>query len=152
MAKKSSKRLQGCRARTGARAPASRLRTLFQTVKSVLTRAFAAETPSCLEKLDLRYVKLSELERAAEPLLREWQELKVAVMPIATVLDYLRFPLPEREVRILTYMLSQGEAMSIAIPLDVDPSRTKPCEGNRVVILASDRVLTRLAATLYSWF
>ncbi len=150
MEKTNSKRSQGCRARTGAKAPASRLRTLFQTMRSKLSQVFATGTPSCPGELDLRYVKLSELECPAEPLLREWQGLKVAVMPIVTVLDYLRFPLPEREVRLLTYMLSRGEPTSIAIPLDGDPARTQSCKGSRVVILASDQVLMCLAATLYS--
>lgn len=150
MEKTNSRRPQVATVRTGAKAPASRLHTLFQTVRKALSQVFASETTSSPLELDLRYVKLSELERAAEPLLREWQGQKIAAMPLSWLPRYLEYPLPEKEVRLLTHIMLQDEVTSIAIPLDGGHVQGLPGKCSRSVIFAPDLVLLHLSNALCS--
>ena len=150
MRKTNNKPLRAAAVPTGAQAPASRLRTLFQTVRKALSRYVASETTSSPQELDLRYVKLCELERAAEPLLREWQGVKIAAMPLSWLPRYLEYPLPEKEVRLLTRIMLQDEVTSIAIPLDGGRAQGMPGKCSRSVIFAPDLVLLHLSNALCS--
>lgn len=150
MRKTNSRRPQEATGRTGAKEPATRFHKLFQTVRKALSQVFASETTLSPLELDLRYVKLSELERAAEPLLREWQGRKIAAMPLSWLPRYLEYPLPEKEVRLLTRIMIQDEVTSIAIPLDGGPAQGRPGECSRSVIFAPDLVLLHLSNVLHS--
>lgn len=68
-------------------------------------------------ELDARFVQLPELVYAAKPLLREWKGAKIAALPLASILKFLVYPLPEKEVKQLTQALSQPKTSVIAISL-----------------------------------
>lgn len=117
---------------------------IFLFLKVVSTRQPESGIPLCPPVPFEEFVEMSALMRECEPLLLQLQEVQIAAMPTERLLDFLKYPLPEKAVRRLTELLSLHGEVAIAIRLPGGVPSRKSGEGNRVVLFAGPKTLACL--------